>query len=334
MIRKLLINGSGSAGQNHLSIAKKLFPNAEIATYTSRKSPARAKSTLHFTEIQEALDFHPEIAVIAGAASSRMDICLALAKQGVHLLIEKPISDHSQTVNSLIEICDEHNTILAVGYNLQFDESLRFFRDKIQSLKLGTPLLIQSRVGQYLPSWRADSDYESSVSARSKLGGGVLLELSHEINYLEWIFGSIDWARATVMRQSSLKIDVEDSAILTFGIKNSTNLNLVASLNMDFVRHDHVRECVVVGELGSLKWDGIKHEVSVFERNAKNWRVLFTSMKSVADTYTDEWRDFLHCVETGNSPQVTGLDGLKTLQVIEAIRLSAPTGQQTRVDRN
>lgn len=334
MIKRILINGSGSAGQRHLSIAEKLFPSAEIAIYSVRKSSVRANSKLRFTQIQEVIDFNPEIAVIAGAASSRMDICLALATKGTHLLIEKPISNSSQNVETLIDACDQNKAVLAVGYNLQFDESLGFFRDKIQSLTVGIPLLVQSSVGQYLPSWRNNSDYQDSVSASSKLGGGVLLELSHEINYLEWIFGSIHWARATIMRQSSLKIDVEDSALLTLGIENSSNSNLVATLNMDFIRHDYVRKCVVVGELGSLKWDGIKHEVSVFEKDAKDWKVLFTSKKSIADTYVEEWKDFLHCIETGDSPRVSGVDGLKTLQVIEAIRLSAPSGQQTTVDRN
>ena len=73
---------------------------------------------------------------------------------------------------------------------------------------------LRCEIGQYLPLWRPGSDYRLGVSANRALGGGVLLELSHELDYLRWIFGDVDWVQASLERQSALEIDVEDTAHL------------------------------------------------------------------------------------------------------------------------
>ena len=71
-----------------------------------------------------------------------------------------------------------------VGYNLRYMKSLIKFREILSKKKIGKILSVRSEVGSYLPSWRKDTDYKKSVSAKKKLGGGVLLELSHDIDYL------------------------------------------------------------------------------------------------------------------------------------------------------
>jgi predicted dehydrogenase len=335
MIKKILIVGAGSAGTRHLAIAKNLFPDAVIALLTNRINVNGAlNADFHFTSSSDAISFLPDIAVISGAASTRMEICTSLANSGTHLLIEKPISNSIKGVANLIEICQDKKSILAVGYNLRFNESLMTFRDNINSQIIGKPLLINCEVGQFLPSWRENNDYRKSVSANRKLGGGVLLELSHEIDYLDWIFGSIKWVRATVMKQSSLEIDVEDSAFLTLGIVNKNNPNLVANLSMDFIRQDKRRNCVVVGDKGTLKWDGINQEVSLLKKDETIWTILFKANSTINDSYLKEWNDFVDCIKSGKSPKANGIDGLHALEVIESALESAPTGAQVQVDRS
>ena len=335
MIKRILINGAGSAGIRHFGIARNLFPNAEIAILTTRQIlDSSLGYNWHFTKVEEAIKFKPDIAILSGAASTRIEIGLALANSGVHLLVEKPISISIKNVENLIEICAEKKLILAIGYNLRFYESLIYFRDQLNLGVIGKPLLVKCEVGQFLPSWRESADYRYSVSAQRKLGGGVLLELSHEIDYLEWIFGKIGWVRATIMQQSSLEIDVEDSAFLTLGIENKKNSNLVANLAMDFIRHDTQRNCIVIGESGTLKWDGIKQQVSILKRGESSWTNLITTNHSSNASYLAEWKDFLECLDTRKSPIATGIDGLKSLEVIAAALESAPTGKQIEIQLN
>jgi predicted dehydrogenase len=335
MIKKILIVGAGSAGVRHLNIAKTLFPKATIALLTNRLSKdSNLSPDMHFVDSTDAVSFQPDIAVISGAASSRIEVCTLLANSGVHLLIEKPISNTTKGVADLIEICQAKKLVLAVGYNLRFNASLIAFRESLNSQVIGKPLLVNCEVGQFLPSWRENIDYRESVSSKQELGGGVLLELSHEIDYLNWIFGKINWVRATVMKQSTLEIDVEDSAFLTLGIENENNPNLVANLSMDFIRHDFKRSCVVVGEKGTLKWDGISQEVSLLPKGENLWKLLSKTNKSANDSYINEWNDFVSCIDSGNRPRASGIDGLDALVVIESALESAPTGSQIQVRRN
>jgi predicted dehydrogenase len=90
----------------------------------------------------------------------------------------------------------------------------------------------------------------------------------------------------------------------------------------------------VIGESGSLKWDGMKQEVSIYEAGTSLWRVIFSSGNSLADSYIEEWGDFLESIESGKSPRVSGKDGLKVLEVIAASNASASNGNQTLIKRS
>ena len=98
----------------------------------------------------------------------------------------------SKNILKLVRMCNSKKSILMVGYNLRHMKSLSKFREILKKKIIGKILSVRSEVGQYLPSWRINSDYKKSVSAREELGGGVLLELSHDIDYLVWLFGKVN----------------------------------------------------------------------------------------------------------------------------------------------
>ena len=262
------------------------------------------------------------MAIVASPATKHLEIALLLAKQGVHLLIEKPIAATSKGVKELIDICYNSDTVLMTAYNLRFSPSLIEFQKQVHQQTVGTLLSIRAEVGQYLPSWRPDSDYRKTVSARQSLGGGVLLELSHEIDYLSWIFGSFKWVKSHVSRQSKLEIDVEDSANIIFGI-DALERDLIGTLNMDFIRQDTKRQCFAIGEKGTLCWDGIKQEVKCLNQGSKDWELIVSADADRNYTYTQEINFFFDCVENKRPPVISGADGLETVMVVDAIRRSS-----------
>lgn len=336
IINRILIVGLGSIGLRHLRIAREKFPQAEINVLRHQVADSAiefANGTLN--SIEEAIRFAPHIAVIANPSSHHIPIAQALAEIGTHLLVEKPLASSTAGVGTLIETCKANKSSLMIGYNLRFSPALQFFRDRLNQGSIGEVLSVRCEVGQYLPTWRPKSDYRIGVSAREELGGGVLLELSHELDYLQWIFGDIDWVSATLSRQSSLEIDVEDSAHLTLGFSSNNVLQqLIGTLNMDFIRHDRTRFCIAIGNLGSLRWDGVTGEVSIFDESATIWKSLFTRTTVKDESYAAEWGEFIDSIHTGISSCATGQDGLRTLEVIEAARRSASTGVRMRVSEN
>lgn len=335
MIKKILIVGLGSIGKRHLQLAREQFPKAEIKVLrhkTTEEVPDYSNGCLN--SIEDAIQFAPQIAVVANPSTLHLPIAQALAEIGTHLLIEKPLSNSTEGVRKLIETCDVGQNTLFVGYNLRYSPSLKFFKEKVIDGIIGNTLSVRSEVGQYLPAWRPGSDYRVGVSASERLGGGVLLELSHELDYLQWVFGEIDWVRASLSRQSTLEIDVEDTAHLILGFTRRSEISqLIGSLNMDFIRHDETRVCTVLGDYGSLRWDGIAGVVSKLDKGESTWKEIFRHTPTRNETYVEEWLDFIDCITTGNRPANSGMSSLRTLEVIESIRISAKTGVEVAIGK-
>lgn len=329
-IKTLLVVGLGSSGRRHIRITKNLFPEINIVLLRHKKCEKEDIKALNLfkcvTSIDEAISTNPQAAIIANPASKHIEIAEVLAQKGVHLLIEKPISNSSKGVQKLIDSCKKKNIVLVTAYNLRFLPSLIKFKSLIQDNKIGNIYSVSSEIGQYLPNWRPGLDYRDSVSAKKSLGGGVLLELSHEIDYLSWIFGSIVWVNSHISKQSNLKVDVEDSAKIIMGMKSASQSDLTVSLNMDFIRHDTTRKCSAIGEKGTLLWDGISGNVEYFEKDAKDWKTILSSKPINDYTYEKQIKAFFSSVESNDLSCFSGTEGAKVLSVIEAIKKSSKTG--------
>lgn len=307
-----------------METARPLLPNADIRVLQRR--PTNEDSHLSngcFNEVEEALRFSPQIAVIANPAPFHVEISIRLMSVGCHLLIEKPMAERTVGVKKLIQKAEAHKVVLQVGYNLRFLSCLQEFRRQIRSELIGRILSVHVEVGQYLPSWRPGADYRKTVSARAELGGGVLLELSHEIDYLRWIFGDVAWVSAWTGRVGELEINVEDSANLILGFRDNGILaGGVATLGMDFIRKDPVRACLAVGSQSSLRWNGLSGTVEKYSTKSKSWVTIFKEENALQQTYVNEWKSFLGCADSDQRPEVTGYDGLAVLEIVEAAKLS------------
>jgi predicted dehydrogenase len=241
---------------------------------------------------------------------------------GVPVFIEKPLAHMLGDAVAVLDLLGPAVEKSQVGYNLRFSESLIAFRDLVREGRCGRVLRFYAETAQYLPDWRPEKDYRKTVSARADLGGGVLLELSHELDYLRWIFGEWDWVSAWTGRTSSLEIDVEDTALLTIGIESDQALTqIVGQLSLDFVRGDKTRTVTAICESGTLRWDGIAGTVEAYESSESRWKTAVTDSGSQS-TYGAQWDSFLSVVEKGSVPLVAMSDGVAVLRAVEAIRRS------------
>ena len=107
------------------------------------------------------------------------------------------------------------------------------------------------------------------------------------------------------------------------GFEEIDSTVLTASLNIDFIRHDTTRKCFVIGEKGTLLWDGIKGQVKFFEKSSKHWKILFVSNPDRNFTYIEEIKSFFLSVENNIRPSITGEDGLQTVNIVESIKRSS-----------
>jgi predicted dehydrogenase len=335
-VKRILVVGFGSIGQRHNEVVREIYPDIKVALLRHKQCTENALFHVDecFTELDEAIAFEPDMAIVATPASTHVDVAMALAQAGIHLLIEKPIASHATGIEALLDQCSKNNIKLMVAYNLRFLPSLIYFKKQLASNELlGDLLSVRAEVGQYLPDWRPNSDYRKTVSARQELGGGVLLELSHEIDYLLWLFGDAVWVKATVSRQSNLDVNVEDTAHLHIGFsKNDTDRELIVRLDMDFIRHDTTRQCVAIGEKGSLCWDAIAGTVAFFPKGGDQWTLLFSDKPERNYTYKEELKSFVSCIESNLSPVVSGDDGLSVVSLIDAAKRSHHESKSIMLD--
>lgn len=334
IIDRILIIGLGSIGKRHLALARFFFPKSSIKVLTRHpENDVDSIADDYLTSLDDAKKFKPQLAVIANPAPFHIEAAVVMASVGAHTLIEKPLSIKTPSIDELISLYQNSSSQLLIGYNIRFNESFRRFRDLYHSGVIGRLLSIRVEVGQYLPNWRKEVDYRQTVSAQKSFGGGVLLELSHEIDYLNWLFGRPLWVDADVRTVSNLEIDVEDQVMMILGFEPSPGGGEIsASVNLDFIRQDTKRTCTLIGEQGSIKWDGVSGIVHSHNAEQQQWIKHFSDKNSATNSYQNEWEHFIECVKGIACPLISGQDGQNVLSVIAAAKKSASTTQRQHID--
>lgn len=327
-MRRVAILGFGASGQRFLSLVQRGARESDVFVYSSRGGDAPGVTVS--SRLEELENFQPEIAVICGPAADRVRAAKALPDTMQGIFVEKPLAHSLVEAEKVAHLLAPRAAVCQVGYNLRFSSSLRHFRHLVQSDLLGDVLSVRAETGQYLPDWRPGRDYRTTVSAQKKTGGGVLRELSHEIDYLQWIFGDFRWVSAWTGSQSSLDVDVEDTAHLTCGFGERARAGgLVAQVNLDFVRRDRTRTITAVCSEGTLRWDGIAQKVEKRSPTDSSWQSLFAEGSGGSSTYELQWDSFEASMAGQSEPLVTVADGLSVLAAIDAIERSAMKGGET-----
>lgn len=326
---KILIVGLGSIGRRHLRNLKQIAPHTEIGVWRQQsRDPdlgdlAPAVSRVFFND-QDALTWGAGAALVTNPAPLHIGTGLRLAEAGVHLFVEKPLSDGLHGVADLIDLCRRRHLALMVGYHLRFYPPLQRTRQALAEGIIGQPLFLRAEVGQYLPDWRQGRDYRIGVSASRALGGGAVLELSHELDYACWLMGKAQSVSAAVTRVSQLEIDVEDLAEITVAFEGGG----VGSLHMDMIQRVPVRNCKVVGSAGTLVADLLQNHVRLWSPATGGWTDLYLdSNYDKNEMYLSELRHFLRCVEGLDSPVVSGEDGYRTLAMALAAKEASKQGR-------
>lgn len=259
MMRAAVI-GLGNIAKRHRRNLKQIFPGIEIVTMSaSGRLPNELVCNSDFIaeNIQKVLDYNVDMAVIASPASFHSLHAIPLIEAGIPVLIEKPVSTTLDDAKAILRAKNKYNVNAGVGYCLKYLSSALFVKQFIESGSAGKALNANIEIGQYLPDWRPNTDYKKSVSAVKNLGGGALFELSHEIDYAQWLFGKLNVEHALIRNTGELDIEVEDVA----NILATSQSGCIVSLHLDFLQKHASRKCKVIFSRGALVWDLIKNQV-------------------------------------------------------------------------
>jgi predicted dehydrogenase len=220
---KAVVVGLGSIGQRHARVLQEL--GCSVTTVSRRGGG-------DYTSIASAVgEARPEYAVVATETAGHADTLRELAEAGFHgsVLVEKPIFAHAGPA------ADYPFGRLSIGYNLRFHPVMTALAERLGTRRAIT---VSAYVGQDIRDWRPGRDHRTTASATAAAGGGVLRDLSHELDYLLWLFGS--WRRVAALGGASgaRQIEVDDHISLLLDMQGSQ----AVQLHMDYLDRPGIRK--------------------------------------------------------------------------------------------
>jgi predicted dehydrogenase len=328
---KYLVVGAGNISKKHIDNIKRLKRNSLVFNLSSSGrniDPQSNNADYLLRNFQEAHEHKFSAVIIASPASFHIEHTLFFSSLNIPLLIEKPLSDnlkkYEEASNTLLDL----NEKIKIAYNLRYLNSMIFFKNFLRENLLGKIYSVQSEVGQNLINWRPKKNYKHTVSSNKKLGGGALLELSHELDYLTWIFGDIQSVFCKLSNTNHFDIDVEDNVESILQTKSGLCINL----HMDFLQNKTIRKCKVIGEKGTLDFDLLENKIIHYQENEKIEIIYNENVFDQNQPYIDMLQDFLN-PDTEKLNNLASLDEAKyVLAIIEAMRVSSKENSLIKVD--
>lgn len=260
---KFFIFGHGSIGSRHLK---------NLLDLGHEETPRR----------EEADGF-----LICNPTALHLETALKLIPFHRPIFIEKPLSHNLAGLDQL-------SGKILLGYCLRFDQSLQDFKKKIDQKQVKSAKIV---CNSWLPDWRSRKDYRQTYSAKTALGGGVLLDLSHEIDYALWFLGPVNKVKAKLQMVPELEIETEAIADLALEFVSG----IKAEIHLSYASHKNERYCEVITASGkALRWD--------YQPNN--------------EMYVDEMKHFIDMVNGKADPLITVADGINVLKLIETAKIN------------
>ena len=322
---RFLIVGFGGIAKRHLRQLKAIDAGFEVAVLRQKTLNAdlgefQPLISGVFLSEPDALAWKPDAVLVTNPSPFHVPTAITFGRAGSHLFIEKPLSDDSDGLDALEKLATNKKLILQVGYVLRFMEPFLAVKAFLDSGRIGKIFSLRTAVGQNLRIWRTGKDYCQSVTASSELGGGVVLELSHELDYALWFLGAVSRVQAFTATVSNLGVEVEDIAEVQMGFKNGA----VGNIHLDMFDYASNRTCRIVGEKGTLVWSlEDEYRVRFFDAVTQQWAVVWNGPFDYEKMFRLQMEHFIESICAKRQPRVTLTDGRRALELALAVKHSA-----------
>jgi len=301
MNKSILISGYGSIGRRHANILSSIVKKRNITILTNQK--LSNFSTIN--TLKELNKINPHYIVVCNPTSDHLNKIKFIEKnfKNKSVLVEKPLFSKPYKINV------KKNKYF-VGYNLRFNPIINFLKKKIKSKKIWS---VNIFCGSYLPDWRKNINYNKSSSAKKRYGGGVLLDLSHELDYVQNLFGKIKIEHCKSRKLSNLNIETDDFLNLIGKTKKVPSIQV----SLNYFTRKPTRQIIIDGKNISIQADLIKKNVICYDGNKKKIYNFKNSNRN-----SDLKKEHLSILENKNTNQLCSFkEGEQLVDLINQIRL-------------
>lgn len=310
-----------------MSALRAALPGSDLvvlrrAESTQPVEALEAAGAMVVSTMADLLQTEPDLAVVASPAPLHLIHVLDLVDRVPTMLVEKPLAANLDEAREVVAAVTRAETKVVVGYHLRFSPTVLAAAFEIES-SCGEVVSFDLRIGQALESWRPGVDASSSVSARRDLGGGVLLELSHELDALGYLVGAGARARASLDSRGAHT----DGLVETVAdVWIQTVAGASGRIHLDMVSDPPFRIWNIAGTDSSVEIDLLSGEVWTRRPNGE-CELKFQGPgeeRAIAEAnliehVLDVWRGT-------DVPRCTLDDGVAALGLVEASLASAASG--------
>lgn len=296
---KVLIIGLGSIARKHITALRKIDPSAEIYALRSSRNSKDEEGVQNIYELDEAKNLNLSFVIISSPTYMHEQNLRDLKNFNIPLFIEKPVSHNLNVVNMAGEF---DHVLTYIACNMRFLDCLQHFKHEYidKGLRIND---VRVYAGSYLPNWRP-VDYKTNYSASAEQGGGVHLDLIHEIDYVYWYFGVPSNKMSYLKSASSIDVDSIDYANYVLDYDQ-----FCVSIQLNYFRMIPQRYIEVITDKSIYYVDLLKNEI--FENGIS----IYKSEQQIIETYEVQLRYFTSLLSGEKTCFNTLQNGIEVLKI-------------------
>ena len=301
----ILIVGLGSIGTTHINALKFLKIKANIYALRSSKYVREESNIKNIFDI-ESVDFKFDFVIVSNPTHLHYTYIKKFAKLGIPLFIEKPLVHSLQYIDELLKIINEKSLINYVACNLRFHPCIKFLKKELPLKKLQINE-VNVYCGSYLPDWRPGKNFREFYSVNPEMGGGVHLDLFHELDYVFWLFGYPKKSQSVLRNVSSLEIEAIDYANYILEYDGFTT-----SIILNYYRRNSKREIEIVFDNTIWKIDLIENTI----KDDKGSMLFKAENFQIINTYNFQMNYFIKCLLQNKLPMNDINESSEVLKIV------------------
>lgn len=300
----ILLIGLGSIAKKHISALRVLKLDFKIYALRSTKNVEIEDGIENIFDLDDVRVFF-DFAIISNPTHLHFNYIEKLAQKGINLFIEKPAIHSLENADKLVNQIRKIKIKTYVACNMRFHPCITFLKNKIdnETIRINE---VNVYCGSYLPDWRPSKDFRTIYSANASMGGGVHLDLFHEIDYTSWLFGLPNESKSILKSNSSLDIDSVDYANYTLGYDTFT-----ANIILNYYRRKPKREIEIVLENETWTVDLIKSEI----KNDREELIFKDNVFDIRETYANQLEYFISCLKLNQAPMNSFPESIEILKI-------------------
>lgn len=279
--------GLGSIGQRHARLLAENF-GAEVFAVRSGKGTLATPlpGVTELRDLDAAADHSFDAAFVTNPTYLHAETAVACLRAGVRrIFLEKPIDSEPRAVSLLERAAERSKASIYVAYPLRFHPAVAPVREILARRRI---FHVRVTCSSWLPDWRPGQDYRRSYSADARKGGGVLLDLSHELDLVHHLTGRrIERIVGVAGRSGALAVRAEDRADLLLALAGGA----AANVHIDFMSLQRERRVQIDHAGGFVACDLVEHRVTSIDR-ATRQREETQLRFAIDDMYIAQLRHF------------------------------------------